>query len=71
MRIHNLYADENGESHFRYIDTERTEHDPDGAISGRLPATGICFRTTPADWFFSWHAGLGGNMLSIWMHLIR
>src|SRR6266478_214296 len=21
----------------------------------RLPATGVYFRTTPADWFFDWH----------------
>jgi hypothetical protein len=56
MRIHNLYADETGESHFRDIDIEMTEHGPDGSTSGRLPATGIYFRTTPADWFFSWHA---------------
>ncbi len=55
MRIHNLYADENGESHFRDIEIEMTEHGPDGSTSGRLAATGIYFRTTPADWFFSCH----------------
>ncbi len=55
MRIHNLYVDGNGESHFRDIDIEMTEHGPDGSTSGRLPATGIYFRTTPADWFFDWH----------------
>lgn len=55
MRIHNLYADENGESHFRDIDIEMTEHGPDGSTSGRLAATGIYFRTTPAHWFFDWH----------------
>ena len=51
MRIHNLYADESGETHFRDIDIEMSEHGPDGSTSGRLPATGIYFRTTPADWF--------------------
>jgi hypothetical protein len=56
MRIHNLYADENGESQLRDIDIDMTEHGPDGSTWGRLPATGIYFRTTPADWFFSWHA---------------
>jgi hypothetical protein len=55
MRIHNIYADENGETHFRDIDIEMTEHGPDGSTSGRLPATGIYFRTTPADWLFDWH----------------
>jgi hypothetical protein len=52
MRIHNIYADENGETHFRDIDIEMSEHGPDGSTSGRLAATGIYFRTTPADWFF-------------------
>ena len=56
MRIHNLYADENGETHFRDIEIELTETGPDGTISKIFPATGIIFRTTPADWFFDWHA---------------
>jgi hypothetical protein len=43
------------ESHFRDIDIQMTEHGPDGSTSGRLPATGVYFRTTPADWFFDWH----------------
>ena len=55
MRIHNIYADENGETHFRDIDIEMSEVGPDGTTSKRLPATGIYFRTTPADWFFNWH----------------
>ena len=55
MRIHNLYADEKGETHFRDIDIEMTERGPDGTTSKRLPASGIYFRTTPADWFFDWH----------------
>jgi len=52
MRIHNIYSDENGETHFREIDIEMSEVGPDGTTSKRLPATGIYFRTTPADWFF-------------------
>ena len=55
MRIHNLYADENGETHFRDIEIELSETGPDGTISKVYPATGIIFRTTPADWFFDWH----------------
>ena len=56
MRIHNLYADENGETHFRDIEIELTDTGPDGTISKIFPATGIIFRTTPADWLFDWHA---------------
>jgi hypothetical protein len=32
MRIHNLYADENGETHFRDIEIELTETGPDGTL---------------------------------------
>lgn len=55
MRIHNLYADENGETHFRTLEIELTEIGPDGATSQLFPAKGIIFRTTPGDWFFGWH----------------
>jgi len=55
MRIHNIYADENGETHFRDIEIELSEAGSDGTTSKRFPASGIIFRTTPADWFFDWH----------------
>ena len=55
MRIHNLYADENGETHFRDIEIEFTETGPDGTTSKVFPATGIIFRITPGDWYFGWH----------------
>jgi hypothetical protein len=55
MRIHNLYADENGETHFRDIEIELNETGPDGTISKLFAATSIIFRTTPGDWVFDWH----------------
>src|SRR6185295_5666687 len=55
MRIHNIYADENGETHFRDIEIELSDAGADGITSKRFPASGIIFRTTPADWFFDWH----------------
>jgi hypothetical protein len=55
MRIHNIYSDDDGETHFRDIDIEMSQVGPDGTTSKRLPATGVYFRTTPADWFFDWH----------------
>ena len=58
MRIHNLYADENSETHFRDIEIALTDSGPDGTVSKVFPATGLIFRTTPADWFFDWHATL-------------
>jgi hypothetical protein len=55
MRIHNIYADENGETHFRDIEIEFSKTGADGTTSKRFSATGIIFRTTPEDWFFDWH----------------
>ena len=55
MRIANLYADANGETHFRDIEIELAETGPDGTISKMYPAVGIIFRTTPGDWLFDWH----------------
>src|SRR4051794_27866939 len=43
MRIHNLYADETGETHFRDIEIEFTETGPDGTISKMFPAIGVIF----------------------------
>jgi hypothetical protein len=48
MRIHNLYEDANGESHFRDIEVDWAEETPSGKLSKRLPATGIMFRETTA-----------------------
>jgi hypothetical protein len=55
MRIHNLYADENGESHFRDIEIEWASEGPGGKLSKRLPATGIIFRQTGESYDFDWH----------------
>lgn len=55
MRIHNLYEDENGESHFRDIDVEWTEERGASKYSERLPATGIIFRETSGDYDLDWH----------------
>jgi hypothetical protein len=55
MRIHNLYADENGESHFRDIEIEWAEQGRASRFSKRLPATGIIFRETPAEYDLDWH----------------
>jgi len=55
VRIHNLYADDAGESHFRDIDVA-WEHDlPTGKQSKRASATGIIFRQTGGDYDLGWH----------------
>ncbi len=55
MRIHNLYADEQGESHFRDIEIEWASEGPGGKLSKRLPATGVIFRQTGESYDFDWH----------------
>ena len=55
MKIHRLYADENGESHFEDVQVEFTEATRGGRLSARLPATGIIFREVPPDYDLDWH----------------
>ena len=55
MRIHNLYTDANGESHFRDIEVEWAEERRGSKLSKRLPATGIIFRETKPENTVDWH----------------
>src|SRR5205814_2493880 len=55
MRIHNLYTDAYGESHFRDIEVEWVEERRGSKLSKRLPATGIIFRETQAEHDIDWH----------------
>ena len=55
MRIHNLYTDENGESHFRDIEVEWEEERNFSKYSRKMPATGIIFRETSGDYALDWH----------------
>ena len=55
MRIHNLYTDAKGESHFRDISVEWVEETRAGKLSKRLPATGIIFREVAPSYDLDWH----------------
>jgi hypothetical protein len=55
MRIHNLYVDDKGESHWRDIEVEWVESRNFSKLSKRLPATGIIFRETSGDYDLDWH----------------
>jgi hypothetical protein len=55
MRIHNLYVDDKGETHFRDIEVKWTKEGPGGKTSDTLPATGIIFRETPGTYDYAWH----------------
>ena len=55
MRIHNLYVDDKGESHFRDIEVEWAEERRGSKLSKRLPAAGIIFRETASEYNLDWH----------------
>jgi hypothetical protein len=55
MRIHNLYEDANGISHFRDIEIEWVEQRYSSKLSRRMPASGIIFRETSGDYDLDWH----------------
>lgn len=55
MKIHHLYTDENGESHFEDIEIKYVETTPSGRFSERLPATGIIFREVQPSYDLDWH----------------
>src|SRR5262249_19118688 len=55
MRIHNLYVDAKGDSHFRDIEVEWAGGRHMSRLSKRRPATGIIFRETRGDYDLDWH----------------
>ena len=55
MRIHNLYVDAQGETHFRDLEVEWTKEGPGGKTSDLQKATGIIFRETPGSYDYDWH----------------
>src|SRR5215213_11334202 len=55
MRIHNLYVDASGETHFRDVEIEWVEETRSGRLSQRFPATGIIFRQVPPAYDLDWH----------------
>ena len=55
MRIHNIYVDDKGESHWRNIEVEWAEERNFSKLSKRLPATGIIFRQTSGNYDLDWH----------------
>src|SRR5436853_1864804 len=55
MKIHRLYADKNGESHFEDVEITFTESSRAGRLSKRLPANGIIFREVQPDYDLDWH----------------
>lgn len=55
MRVHNLFEDENGVSHFRDIEIEWAEERNFSKYSASMPACSIIFRETSGDYDLDWH----------------
>jgi len=55
MKIHRLYTDEKGESHFQDAEIDYVETTRAGRLSARLPVTGIIFREVPPTYDLDWH----------------
>src|SRR5262245_25557635 len=55
MKIHRLYVDDKGETHFQDLEVEFVESGPTGRLSKRLPATGIIFRQVAPTYDLDWH----------------
>jgi hypothetical protein len=55
MKIHRLYADKTGESHFETVEIPLTESSRAGRLSERMPASGIIFREVAPDYDLDWH----------------
>ena len=71
MRIHNLFKDADGESHFRDIEVEWVEERNFSKLSKRLPATGIIFRETSGDYDLDWHPAPRRQTSSTWTRRCR
>jgi hypothetical protein len=55
MRIHNVYEDANGESHFRDIEVDWVDDTASAKMSKRLRATGIVVCEFTASVHDTWH----------------
>jgi hypothetical protein len=55
MKIHHLYTDAAGQSHFEDLKIEYGPPTASGRVSARLPATGIIFREVQPSYDLDWH----------------
>lgn len=55
MQVTQIYADDNGESHFAVVDIPLADGGTLGFMSQRLPAAGVIFRENEPGYDFDWH----------------
>jgi hypothetical protein len=55
VRITRVYTGADNRTHFADADIALQDHGTIGLLSDAVPATGVIFRETPADYEFDWH----------------
>ena len=55
MRVTRISTGGDGETHFSEVEIPLADAGSIGCLSALLPATGIVFRETPADYDYDWH----------------
>jgi hypothetical protein len=55
MKVHRMYADEAGESHFQDVEIPYAQETATGRLSALQPATGIIFREVSPTYDLDWH----------------
>ncbi|MDT8421586.1 MAG: hypothetical protein RQ754_14260 [Desulfuromonadales bacterium] len=55
MRVTRLFTGADGESHFEDVEIALADSGPIGALSEKLPATGLIFRYNDEEYDYDWH----------------
>ena len=55
MRVTRIFTGSDGETHFADVEIPLTDAGQIGWLSEVVPAAGITFRETPADYDYDWH----------------
>ncbi|HSG05834.1 MAG TPA: hypothetical protein VLB09_05510 [Nitrospiria bacterium] len=55
MKIHHLYSDADGESHFANLEIDLKQNTGIGKLSETIPVTGLIFRHVPPTYDLDWH----------------
>ena len=55
MRVTRIATGADGETHFSDVEIPLADAGAIGRLSGVVPATGVIFRETPADYDYDWH----------------
>ena len=55
MRVTRIFTGPDGETHFADVEVPLADAGRIGRLSETVPATGVTFRETPADYDYDWH----------------